>query len=92
MKERFIAERGQRLSHAAAGAEQQAAFVRDGDPRHFARCDVTFDLLGEVMDIDHCALDAGLRQSVERVVDERPACDLDQRLWPALGERAHARA
>src|SRR6056297_2027947 len=33
----------------------------------------------------------GLRK-VERVVDQRLARDLDHRLWPRLGERAHARA
>ena len=49
-------------------------------------------LVGEVVHVDHRALDAGFGQTVEHVVDQRLAADFDQRLGPPVGERAHARA
>ena len=62
------------------------------DLRARARGEVALDLLGEVMHIDHRALDARLGQPVEHVIDQRLAGDLDQRLRHLVGERAHARA
>ena len=50
------------------------------------------DLLGQMMDVDHRALDAGLGEPVEHVVDQRLAGDRHQRLRHAIGERAHAQA
>ena len=57
-----------------------------------ARGEMALDLLGEVMHVDHRALDARVRQPVEHVIDQRLAADLDQRLRHVVGERAHARA
>src|ERR1043166_126044 len=42
--------------------------------------EMALDLVGEVMDVDHRALDALLGQPVEHVIDQRLAADLDQRL------------
>ena len=56
------------------------------------RREVALDLLGEVMHVDHRALDAGFRQPVEHVIDQRLAADLDQWLRHFVGERAHAGA
>ena len=80
VEERRVAEQRQRLDHAAAGAEQQAALVGDDDLRLRARGEMALDLLGEVMHVDHRALDARFRQPVEHVIDQRLAADLDQRL------------
>ena len=55
-------------------------------------CEMPLDLLGEVMHVDHRALDAGLGQPVEHMIDQRLAGDLDQRLRHRVGERPHARA
>ena len=73
MEERRVAQCGQRLDHPAAGAEQHAALVGDRDFRLRARGEMTLDLLGEVMHVDHRAFDAGFRQPVEHVIDQR-AC------------------
>ena len=45
-----------------------------------ARGEMPLDLVGEVVNIDDRALDAGFRQPVEHVIDQRLAGDLDQRL------------
>src|SRR6202165_3876180 len=49
-------------------------------------------LIGEMMDVDDPELDFGGRQSIERMIDQGLAADLDQRLGHALGERPHADA
>ena len=92
VEERLAAELGQRLDHAAAGVEQLGALVGDHDLRPRARGEMPFDLVGEVMHVDHGALDAGLGQPVEHVVDQRLAGDLHQRLRHRVGDRPHALA
>ena len=54
--------------------------------------EVALDLVGEMMDVDHRALDALLGEPVEHVVDQRLAADRDQRLGQLAVERPHARA
>ena len=49
-------------------------------------------LVGLPVGVDHDGLHARLRQPVERVVDQRPAAQRQQRLGGAVGERPHARA
>jgi hypothetical protein len=49
-----------------------------------------FDLVGEVMHIDHRAFDAGVRQPVKHMVEQGFARDPHQRLRHCVGERAHA--
>ena len=53
----------QRLDHAAAGAEQLAALVRDDDLRPLPRREMPLDLVGQVVDVDDGALDAGCSAS-----------------------------
>ena len=60
-------------------------------PRCGAR-EVRFQPVGEGVDIDHRALDPGLGQPVEHVVDQGLAGDLDQGLGPVVGQRPHAGA
>ena len=92
MEERVLAELGQRLDHAAAGAEKLFALVGDDDVRALAAGKVLLNLIGEMMDIDNGALDALLGEAVEHVVDQRLAADLHERLGELAVERAHARA
>ena len=61
-------------------------------PRALPRRQMALDLVGQVMHVDDRALDAGVGQPVEHVVDQRLAADLDQRLRNLAVERAHARA
>ena len=75
MEERRVAELRQRLDHAAAGAEQRVALVGDDDLRPLPRREMLLDLVGEVMHVDHGALDAGLGEPVEHMVDQRLAAD-----------------
>ena len=80
MEERRGAEQRQRLDDAAAGIEQFVALVGDDDLRRPAAGEMALDLVGEMMDVDHGGLDAGRRQPVEHVIDQRLAADRDQRL------------
>ncbi len=69
--------------------------LRSSENTMRGRCragEVTLDLVGQVMDIDHGLLDPGGRQPVEHVVDQRLVADLDQRLRNRAVERPHARA
>ena len=75
-------------------SSRHAALVRDdqlGLPAFAAR-DVGFELIGEVMHVDHRRLDAGRRQPVEHVIEQRPARERHQRLRHAQGQRPHALA
>ena len=92
MEERRVAELRQRLDDAAAGAEQLRPLVRDDDVGVPPRREMAFDLVGEVMHVDDRALDAGVGQPVEHVIDQRLAADLDQRLGDLAVVGAHARA
>ena len=81
MEERRVAQFGQRLDarrrrcRAAARARPRSRCCGRVRPARWS-----LDLLGEVMHIDHRALDAGVRQPVEHVIDQRLAGDLHQRL------------
>ncbi len=91
-EERRRAQFRQRLFDAAAGAEQQAALVGEHDMRARAGGEMPLQCIGQMMDVDHGAVDAGLRQAIEHVVDQRLAGNRHQRLWQRVGERAHAQA
>ena len=52
--------------------------------------EVPFQLIGEVMNVDHRLLDAGGRDAIEHVVDERPPADAHERLRDRVGDRPHA--
>jgi hypothetical protein len=82
----------QRLGDAAAGAEQGPALVGDDDPRPLAPGEMAFKRVGKIVHVDHGALDAGVGQSIERVVDQRFAAHLHQRLGDVAVVRAHPRA
>ena len=43
-------------------------------------CQMPLDLVGEVMHVDDRAVDAGVGQAVEHMIDQRLAADLHQRL------------
>ena len=73
VEERLAAELRQCLDHAAAGVEQLGALVGNHDLRPGARCNVPFDLVGEVVHVDHGALDAGGGEPVEHEVEHRLA-------------------
>jgi len=92
VEERRLAELRQRLDHAAGGAKKFRALVGDDDPRPLPRRQMPFDLVGEVMDVHHRAFDAGVRQPVEGVVDQRLAADGHEGLGDLAVERTHARA
>ena len=94
VEERRVAEQRQGLGHAAAGAEQRPALVRDDDARTLPRGEMAFDLVGKMMHVDHRAFDAGVGETVEHVVDQAFAADLHQRLrdMPVVGPHAGAEA
>ena len=92
MEERRAAELRQGVDDAAAGAKEPRAFVRNHDLGRLAIGEMRFDLVGEVMHIDDGGGDAGMRQLVEHVVDQRLAGDRDQRLRHVVRQRTHARA
>ena len=92
MEERTAAEFRQRLDHAAAGPQKLAPLVRYDDLRALPAGKVPLDRVGEMMHVHHRALDAGLREAVEHVIDQRLAADLHQRLRDLPVERTHARA
>ena len=92
VEERRSAEKRQRLDHAAAGIEQHAALVGDDDLRLAAPRQVTFDLVGEVVDVDHNRVDAPGRQPVKHMIKERLPTDLDQRLRLGVRQGTHTRA
>jgi hypothetical protein len=48
-----------------------------------------FELVGQVMHVDHGRLDAGRGKAVEHMIDERPAGKRHERLRHARGQRAH---
>ena len=75
-KERRVAQFRQRIGDAAAGAEKLAALIGDDDLRRFAQRQMPLQRVGEVMNVDHGALDAGFGETVERIIDQRLAADL----------------
>ncbi len=87
--ERLDAEQRQRALDAAAGIEHAVALVRYGDARCDAVGDVAFDLVGEVVHVDDGARDAGIREAIEHVVDERATAERHHRLRHGGSEWAH---
>jgi hypothetical protein len=91
-KEWPIAQLRQRLGDAAAGAEQALALVGNDDTRLPARCEMPLHGVGQMMDVHHGALDAGIGETIKTVIDQRLAADRDQRLWDVAVIGPHARA
>ena len=91
-EERRLAKLRQRLGDTAAGAEQRPALVGDHDLRARARRKMPLQRVGEMVHVDHRALDAGVGQPVERVVDQRFAAERDQRFGDVAVVRPHPRA
>ena len=89
MEERPAAELGHRVDHAAAGAKKLGAFVGEDDLRTLARRQVLLDLVRQVMHVHDRALDSGVGQPVQHVVDQRLAGDRHQRLGNLAIVRAH---
>ncbi len=83
---------GSDLPHRAAGVEQRAALVRDGDAGRLARAQMRLDLIGEVMDIDDRLGHASFGEAVKHAVEERSPPEAYQRLGQRVGQRAHALA
>ena len=54
--------------------------------------EMPLDLVGEVVHVDHRALDAGIGEAVEHIVDQRLAADRHQRFRDRAVVRPHARA
>ena len=90
VKERIVAEQGQRLHHGAAGAEHLVAFVGNDDAGPGAARGVLDDLVGQVMHIDHGLADAGTGELVQHVIEQWLAGHAHQRLRHMVGQRAHA--
>ena len=87
-----MAEQGQRLDDAAAGAEHLVALIRDDDAGPRARGDVIDDLVGQIMHVDDGFADAGIAELVEHMIEQRAAGHAHQRLWHPVGQGAHAHA
>src|SRR5262245_3427390 len=87
-------EQRQRLLNAAPSVEQDSALIGDENLRRLALPvqDVSFELIGEIVDVDHRRLDAGLHEPVEHMIDQWPAGKRYERLWHTQGQRAHALA
>ncbi len=87
-------QEGKRLLRAAAGVEQKAALVGNADLRRMAltRGEMRFEQVGQVMHIDDRGSDARQRETVEHVVDERPACERHEGLRHGQGQGTHALA
>jgi len=92
VEERRVAERRQRFGDTPAGAHEGGALIGDGDARLRAPLYMLLDLVGKVVHVDHRALDPGLRQTIEHVIDQRLAGDLHQRLGDLAIEGTHAGA
>ena len=60
--------------------------------RHLAGHKMPLQRVSEIMDVDDNAFDAGFSQAVERVIDQRLAVDLNQRLGDVADVGAHARS
>ncbi len=85
------AQQVERRLHAAAGLQQRGLAAQDG-ARAGARREMRGDPVGVPVGVHHDGLHARLGQPIERVVDQRPAAERQQRLGGAVGERAHAGA
>ena len=92
MEERLRAKLRQRFDHTTTGAEKLVSLIGNHDLRMLALGEMALDLVSEMVDVDNRALHTLLGESIEYVVDQCLATDLDQRLGNAAIERAHARA
>ena len=54
-----------------------------------AALEMAFDQVGEIMHVDHRALDARRREPVEHMIDQRLARHRHERLRHAVGQRPH---
>ena len=81
---------GAALNQPAAGFHQQVALVRDHDlePVRAAR-EMRFERVRQIVDVDDHLLHARGAQLLEHMIEQRLAGDLDQRLGPGRGQRAH---
>ena len=71
MVERLVAKQRQRLDHAAAGPEDNAALIRNDHLWNSTDRDVIFDLIRKIVHIDHRAFDTRLLASyIEHVVSK----------------------
>ena len=82
----------ERLGDTAAGTEQFTALVGDLDVRPLPRRQMPFQNIGEVVHVDDSALDAGLGEPVEAVIDQRFAANRDQRFGKMAVVRPHPRS
>ena len=81
-----------RLFHAAAGIEQFAALIGNLDGGTAPTLEVRLDQIGLVVHVDDCTLDAGFAMTVEDVIDEGLAVQLNERLGERVVGGRHARA
>ena len=89
-EERITVDHRCRLDQPSAGFEQQCALVGDGDGEFIGLGrEMGFELIGEIVDVDHQLADARGAEPVEDVVDQWLAVELHQRLGMMVGQRAH---
>ena len=89
-EERLVAQQRLCLHQAAARLQQLRAFVGHGEFQPAPpRLEMRFDRVGEIMDIDHHLAHAAGLQPVERMIHQRLARHLDQRLGSRRGKRPH---
>ena len=92
-QKRIGADQRQRLDQPAAGIAQQFALIRNGHLEIAGMGGkVGFNLIGQVVDIDHDSPDPGFTQLIEHVIDQRRSRHFDQRLGAVGGQRHHPRA
>ena len=91
MEERSVAQLGQRLEHAAAGAEKLAPFIGNDDLRLPPLREMALDLIGQMMHVDYRTLDLLRGEAVQDVIDECLATDLNERFGHLPVEGPHAR-
>ncbi len=92
-EERIIGHQRQGLDQSAAGIAQQFALVRHADVEILRMGgQMRFDLVGQIVDIDHNPPDPGIAQQVQHVIEQRRTRHFNQRLGPVGGQRQHPRA
>ena len=82
----------ERLLDATTGVHQAAALVGNGHRRSLASGKMRFELIGEMMDIDHRRFDIGSCQRVQAVIDQRLAAHFHQWFRCLVGNRLHPHA
>ena len=81
----------QSFANPAARFENALPLIGDDNARRYPAPKVGLDLVGEMMDVDDGALDTGLGETVQRMIEKRPSCELNERLRNAVRQRTHAR-